>query len=430
VTFDALQEEYVVVWTGDDSSLGTADDEYEVFLRRVSDTGALLASSRISTMGSDGVVDTSTSLPDITFSDVSLGTVGAVWNAENELVTGNGDGEIWGQFDTSIADLAVSITVLSDTSPDVGDDVEYRIDWINQGPDIVSEVTLSSSVGALFQGATATPPAIPGPTMTWSLGTLDPGESGSVTVSGTVASAANGALVTFDAGIDTSSLIVDFNPGNDTTNGSVTVDRPPTVTINQAGGQADPTNAAPVDFAVQFSEPVSGFTDSDVALSTSTVGGTLTASVTGSGADYTVSVSGMTGSGDVVASIPAGAADDVDGDPDASSASTSTDNAVSFDSQPPTVQVDQVLAQPDPTNASPIQFVVLFSESVTGFDGSDVSFTGSTVGGTPVAGVTGSGALYVISVTGMGDPPGTVVVSLPAGAANDLAGNASELGSA
>ena len=32
----------------------------------------------------------------------------------------------------------------------------------------------------------------------------------------------------------------------------------PTVTINQAVGQADPTNGSPINFTVVFSEPVTG----------------------------------------------------------------------------------------------------------------------------------------------------------------------------
>ena len=35
--------------------------------------------------------------------------------------------------------------------------------------------------------------------------------------------------------------------------------RRPTVTINQAAGQADPTNASPINFTVVFSEAVTGF---------------------------------------------------------------------------------------------------------------------------------------------------------------------------
>src|SRR5262249_54745854 len=60
----------------------------------------------------------------------------------------------------------------------------------------------------------------------------------------------------------------------------------------------------------------------------STVGGTLQAAVSGSGADYTVTVTGMFGAGQVIATIPAGAAVDAAGNP--SSASTSTDNAVTY----------------------------------------------------------------------------------------------------
>jgi parallel beta-helix repeat protein len=102
----------------------------------------------------------------------------------------------------------------------------------------------------------------------------------------------------------------------------------PTVTIDQAIAQADPTLADPIAFSVTFSAPVTGFTAAGVSLAGSTAAGVLTASVTGSGASYTVLVSGMTGNGFVVASIPAGAATDAAGDP--SAASTSADNVVSF----------------------------------------------------------------------------------------------------
>jgi hypothetical protein len=150
------------------------------------------------------------------------------------------------------------------------------------------------------------------------------------------------------------------------------------VTIDQAAGQGDPTNGSPILFDVVFSEPVTGFDASDISLAGSTVGGTLAASVGGSGATYTVSVTGMSGAGTVVASIGAGAAQDLTGNP--SSASTSTDNTVTFDGVPPTVTIDQEAGQPDPTGGSPILYTVQFSEPVTGFDASDISLAGSTVG--------------------------------------------------
>src|SRR5439155_15913870 len=99
-----------------------------------------------------------------------------------------------------------------------------------------------------------------------------------------------------------------------------TIDRlAPTVTINQGGAQADPTTSSPIAFDVLFSEPVSGFAGGDVSFTGSTVGGTLVANVTGSGDSYTVSVSGMSGNGTVVASIAAGAALDAAGNSSAAS---------------------------------------------------------------------------------------------------------------
>ena len=198
-------------------------------------------------------------------------------------------------------------------------------------------------------------------------------------------------------------------------------DAPPTVTINQGATQAGSTSTSPIVFDVLFSEAVTGFDGSDVSFAGSSAGGTLVASVTGSGPGYTVSVTGMTSSGTVVASIPAARVTDTGGNPNA--ASSSTDNSVDwvFDA-PPTVTINQGATQAGSTSTSPIVFDVLFSEAVTGFDGSDVSFAGSSAGGTLVASVTGSGPGYTVSVTGM-TSSGTVVASIPAARVTDTGGN-------
>ncbi len=83
----------------------------------------------------------------------------------------------------------------------------------------------------------------------------------------------------------------------------------PSVTINQAAAQADPTNTSPINFTVVFSETVTDFATGDVTI-TGTATGTKTATVTGSGTTYNVAVSGMTSSGTVIASIAAGVAHD------------------------------------------------------------------------------------------------------------------------
>jgi hypothetical protein len=117
------------------------------------------------------------------------------------------------------------------------------------------------------------------------------------------------------------------NEASTSTDNTVTYDTTaPTVTINQAAGQADPTSTSPVDFTVVFSEPVTGFATGDVSLSGSA--GATTAVISGSGTTYNVAVSGMTSSGTVVASVNAGVAVDAAGNPN--EASTSTDNTVTY----------------------------------------------------------------------------------------------------
>src|SRR6185436_5292265 len=192
----------------------------------------------------------------------------------------------------------------------------------------------------------------------------------------------------------------------------------PTVTINQAAGQADPTNASPINFTVVFSKPVSDFATGDVTL-----GGTAnatTAVVTGSGTTYNVAVTGMTTSGTVIASLAAGVAHDVTGN--ASAASTSTDNLVTYDATAPTVTINQAAGQADPTNASPIHFTVVFSKPVGDFATGDVTLSGTANATTAV--VTGSGTTYNVAVTGM-TTSGTGIASLAAGVAHDATGNAS-----
>ena len=207
--------------------------------------------------------------------------------------------------------------------------------------------------------------------------------------------------------------------GNTTTSSgvAVTVDNvPPAVSINQAAGQPDPTNGSPINFTVVFSEAVSGFTGTDVTIA-GTAGGTKTATVTGGPSTYNVAVSGMT-SGTVIASIGAGVA--TDGVGNGNTASTSTDNTVTFDTTAPTVTINQATGQADPTGGSPINFTVVFSEAVSGFTSADVTI-GGTAGGTKTVTVTGGPSTYNVAVSGM--TGGTVIASIAAGVAVDGVGN-------
>ncbi len=105
----------------------------------------------------------------------------------------------------------------------------------------------------------------------------------------------------------------------------------PTVTINQASGQSDPTFQNPINFTAIFNEPVTDFDDAaDVAI-TGTAAGVVTATkviTPVSTTEYTIAVSGITGDGTVIANIPAGVA--VDAATNSNVAATFTDNTVTF----------------------------------------------------------------------------------------------------
>src|SRR5207302_457515 len=194
---------------------------------------------------------------------------------------------------------------------------------------------------------------------------------------------------------------------------------PPTVAIDKAAGQADPTSDSPINFTAVFSAPVSGFGGAGVTLS-GTAGGTKTVTVSGGPSTYNVAVSGMSTDGTVIASIAAGAAQDAAGN--ANTASTSTDNSVSFDATRPTVTINQAAGQADPTNASPINFTAVFSRPVSGFSGAGVTISGSA-GDTKTVTVSGGPSTYTVAVSGI-TTAAPVTASIPAGAAQDAAGNA------
>jgi hypothetical protein len=109
----------------------------------------------------------------------------------------------------------------------------------------------------------------------------------------------------------------------------------PMVTVNQASGQIDPapvpSSAVPVQFTVQFSEPVTGFTLGDVSWTGSTATG-ITASLSGSGSAYTIKVTASS-TGTLLPSIPAGACIDSAYNPN--TASTGTTPSVTASNAPP-----------------------------------------------------------------------------------------------
>ena len=143
------------------------------------------------------------------------------------------------------------------------------------------------------------------------------------------------------------------NTASTSTDNTVTWDVvAPTVTINQAAGQADPTNASPINFTVVFSEAVTNFATGDVTLA-GTAGGTHDGHGHRLGTTYNVAVTGMTATGTVIASIAAGVATDAAGNGNTASTAPTTRSPAT--TSRPTVTINQAAGQADPTNTSPDQ---------------------------------------------------------------------------
>jgi hypothetical protein len=232
---------------------------------------------------------------------------------------------------------------------------------------------------------------------------------------GTVTALIGAGKVTDDAGND--------NNASTSTDNSVTYDATnPDVTVDQTSGQADPTNGLPIHFTAQFSEHVTGFTSADVTLGGTADRTSATVIVTpGSGNSYDISVDGLGSDGTVTASI--GAAKVTDDAGNSNNASTSTDNAVTYDTTNPDVTVEQASTQDDPTNSLPIHFTADFSQHVNGFTASDVTLGGTAGHGSATVTVTHlAGNSYDVSVDGLGSD-GTVTASIGAATVTDDAGN-------
>jgi hypothetical protein len=137
---------------------------------------------------------------------------------------------------------------------------------------------------------------------------------GTVTVAVPEGAAANAAGNINRAGF--SACTVTWSPGG------------PSVTVNQAAGQADPTGISPINFSVVFSAPVTGFGGGgDVSLG-GTAGGPRIVTVTGGPTTYNVAVAGMTTAGTLIATVPQSIAQDASMRPNL--ASTTTDDTVTW----------------------------------------------------------------------------------------------------
>ncbi len=214
----------------------------------------------------------------------------------------------------------------------------------------VTDVSLSGSAGATTAVVTEISP--------------NDGTTYNVAVSGMITSGDVIATIPASAAADLAGN--PNNPSSSTDNivAYVLDNNSPTVMVEQASGQADPTGASPIIFTVTFNEAIdtATFIPGDITL-TSTAGA-VSASISeiapNNGTTFEVQVSGMTIAGTVSASIAAGKVKDTAGNDNL--ASTSVDNTVTFDSSAPSVSGTTL--QVTFNGTGPISFMVYFSEEV------------------------------------------------------------------
>ncbi|MFN3491207.1 MAG: metallophosphoesterase, partial [Anaerolineales bacterium] len=160
-----------------------------------------------------------------------------------------------------------------------------------------------------------------------------------------------------------------------------------------------PTNSSNVNFQVTFSEPVTGVDATDFLLSTN-IPDAIIDNVTGSDNIYTVSVSSINADGtlrlDLVDndSITSGSSQPLGG-VGLGNGNFSNGETYTIDKTPPkAISITQV--NPNPTSLASIDFLVTFSEAVTGLDVSD--FTLITNNNAQISNVQGSGNVYTVTV--------------------------------
>ncbi len=181
-------------------------------------------------------------------------------------------------------------------------------------------------------------------------------------------------------------------------------DASPTVAIT--GEPAIVANTDPYDVTIDFGESVSGFDLSDIIVAN----GSATAITDNGDGTFTVAIT-PDGNGDITIDVPAGAAQDAAGNDNLAA----TQAITVFDDESPTVAITGEPAIV--ANTDPYDVTIDFGESVSGFDLSDIIVAN---GSATAVNDNGDGT-FTVSITPDGN--GDITIDIPAGAAQDAAGN-------
>ena len=210
--------------------------------------------------------------------------------------------------------------------------------------------------------------------------------------------------------------------------------RTPPVVLSITPTGPTTTSASTVSYMVTFSESVTGVDADDFAVTATGLTGAAVASVTGSGSTRTVVLNTGSGSGTIRLDLIdndtiVDAAGDPLGDIGTGNGDFTTALAYTIDSAVPLL-ASIVRAGEVTTADDTVDFLVTFSEPVTGVGADDFALTASGLSGAAITGISGSGASYTVTAsTGVGT--GSVRLdlidddSIVDAAGNTLAGAAS-----
>ncbi|MDX1972154.1 MAG: hypothetical protein SFY68_06435, partial [Candidatus Sumerlaeia bacterium] len=194
-----------------------------------------------------------------------------------------------------------------------------------------------------------------------------------------------------------------------------------------ASGQPNPTNIDSFSFEIEFDTPINPatFTADDLFTTGTTVTGTLVPVIVGGGSGpYTITYTGAASDGVVAVTVDLSGIEDTVG---VAGLGLSSTEVITYDATAASVSLFEVpAAQPNPTNVDSFVFEITFSEDIdpSSFTNASLDFTGSTVTGTLIPLITGSGAgPYVVALSGA-TSDGDVWLSIDTTGILDLAGNA------
>ena len=233
------------------------------------------------------------------------------------------------------------------------------------------------------------------------------GSGASYTATITSPTAAKGTI-TLEIGADSVTDGTRTGPASKATSSAISFDTTvTTVSFNEpAGTQYGNT----FDVPITFSKSVTGFTASDLTLTSST--GTASVSLSGSGTSYTATVTSPTAAkGTITLEV---AKDAVTDGTRTGPASKATSSAINFDTTVATVSFNE----PAGTQyGNTFDVPITFSKSVTGFATSDLTLTSST--GTASVSLSGSGTSYTATVTSPTAAQGTITLEVAKDAVTD-----------